>query len=80
MRGNLQTTVHDLQTKNFLLEDENLAVKAKKDYLSSVAKEAERKNFENRIAVEKELVDNSEKLHNMQRRFAEFTAEANKNS
>lgn len=49
MKGGLQAQVNDLETKRFLLDDENMAVKALKDYLTVVAKEAERKNFENRI-------------------------------
>jgi hypothetical protein len=34
-----------------MLEDENLAVKAQKEYLASIAKDTEKKNFENRIDV-----------------------------
>lgn len=78
MKGNLQGIVNDLHTKNFMLEDENLAVKAEKDYLTGISKDTERKNFENRIEVEKELTDNSEKLRTLQRRFSELTAENNK--
>lgn len=78
MKGGLQAQVTDLQTKNFLLDDENSAVKALKDYLGSVARDSERRNYEHRIEVEKELTESSEKLRTLEKRFAELKAEAAK--
>lgn len=75
MKGNLQAMVSDLLMQNLLLENENTAVNAKKDYLQEELKREEEKNFNHRIDVEKDVAEATEKLKMFMKRYDELKAE-----
>ena len=72
MKGNLQGMVNEMLTLNLLLENENTAVNAQKDYLQEELKREEEKNFGHRIEVEKDVGETTEKVKMFAKRYEEL--------
>lgn len=75
MKGNLQGMVNEMLTLNLLLENENTAVNAQKDYLQEELKREEEKNFGHRIEVEKDVGETTENVKMFAKRYEELKGE-----